>query len=539
MELVRNLAIRNKLLIIVGLAVLGLVALTVIQNVNHYHEILEERKRHIHEKLEIAWHVLETAHKEGTEDAKSRALEVLQGMKFGKSGYFFAIDDSDKMIVGTASLRNTDFSTFRDSNGKNVLVSLRNAIQRSPSVAFDSYVFQKPGSDVPIEKVSVVKRFAPWGIIAGTGIYIDDIRNDVISNAIKSGLLTLAMALILILLAWRISIQLIKPVKSMKGVLKAVSTGDLTPRATMTSQDEIGQMGEHLNTALNNLCELLQRIEKGAKKLDANSQTMTTLANTSTQGIQKQSLDVDSAASAMEEMSSSVKEVENSTHIASEDAQKATRMLETASTSLDIAISQFTTVDSDIHHSAQTIEKLAQNTDKIGEVVTVINNISEQTNLLALNAAIEAARAGEAGRGFAVVADEVRKLAHSTRESTEQITDIINELQASSQNAVTRMKSGTQQTAESLEQAKTVEANMRELVSLIGELQSMNLQIAASSTQQSSAAEEIARNMASINDVFSETRLASEQSLGLSEDVAELSKDTLAQVQKFTIRPKT
>ncbi|WP_434358872.1 methyl-accepting chemotaxis protein [Parasalinivibrio latis] len=536
MELVKNLSVRNKLLIIVGLAVSGLIALTVIQNVNHYHEILEERKQHLHEKLEIALHVLEAGHAEGTEEAKTQALTILQEMHFGESGYFFAIDDNDKMIVGTAALRNKDFSTFRDLNGKNVLASLRNVIRQSPSGAYDSYVFHKPGSKEPIEKVSVIRQFPAWGLILGTGIYIDDIRNDVISDAISSGTMTLVMALVLVLLAWQISLQLIKPVKSMKNVLKLVSSGDLTTRATITSHDEIGQMGEHLNAALNNLCDLLRHIEKGTVKLDSNSRALKALADTSTQGIQKQSLDVDSAASAMEEMSSSVKEVENSTHVASENAQKATSMLETANNSLDIAISQFTTVNSDIQHSAQTIEKLALNTDKIGEVVTVINNISEQTNLLALNAAIEAARAGEAGRGFAVVADEVRKLAHSTRESTEQITDIINELQGSAQNAVARMKTGTRQTAESLEQAKAVDANMKELATLIGELQTMNLQIAASSTQQSSVAEEIACNMASINDVFSDTRRASVQSLDLSEDVAGLSKETLAQVQKFTIR---
>ncbi|WP_235956408.1 methyl-accepting chemotaxis protein [Grimontia sedimenti] len=345
----------------------------------------------------------------------------------------------------------------------------------------------------------------------------------------------LCVTAILVLLATMLSRMLVNSVREIQRALSVVAGGDLTARANVNSTDELGEMSRNLNTACEQLQGLLSNVDSTLLQLDCDSKTMADLANRSTDGIRNQSQELDLVASAMEEMSSAIKDVESSTLNAQESTRHSRKLVTEAEASLSASLGKFEQVNDDVIDAERSIRELAASSDQISDVVTVINDISEQTNLLALNAAIEAARAGSAGRGFAVVADEVRKLAHSTKESTTQINAIIERLQERAQVAAKIMSSGTDKTAQSLEQARLAQTQLTALSQLINELEQMNTAVAASTSQQASASQEVARSVVNVSDISHTNREASEDTLGLSDKVKSLSDTGRSQLSKFKI----
>ncbi|KXF81000.1 methyl-accepting chemotaxis protein [Enterovibrio coralii] len=535
MKFVSNLSVRYKLLLIVVISVISIALLTAFQARSLYSDLLQERKSNLKQTVDIAWQIVDVKHKQDPSEAGlNSALEAIQPLFFGDDGYYFIIDGSGTMVAGASSWLGRDFNVFRDSNGSPVLSEMRKAAQPYDG-GFSSYWFAKPGGSKALEKVSAVKRYQNWDLLIGTGIYIDDLEALAWKEASKVALIAGLVTLVLIALATVLSKMLINAIEDIQRALSRLSQGDLTARASVKSQDELGQMATNLNHACEQIQTLMLNVDSTLHQLDNDSKTMADLATRSTNGIRTQSHELDSVASAMEEMSSAIKDVEASTLTAQDSTRHSRQLVDDVGVALSASLDKFEQVNTDVIDAERSIRELAASSDEISDVVTVINDISEQTNLLALNAAIEAARAGSAGRGFAVVADEVRKLAHSTKDSTTQINAIIEKLQERAQVAAKIMSSGTDKTAQSLDQARQAQTQLNALSELINELEQMNTAVATSTSQQASASQEVARSVVSVSDISHTNRDASEETLGLSDRVKALSDTGRNQLSQFKI----
>lgn len=269
----------------------------------------------------------------------------------------------------------------------------------------------------------------------------------------------------------------------------------------------------------------IHRADLTSSKLDKTATETHNSFNQTMASINQQKTEIDMVATAINEMTSSTEEVSNNTTAASESAKNARGEVEKVNSGITTTIGIISALEQDMSSSVDVIHRLANNSQDIGAVLDVIQGIAEQTNLLALNAAIEAARAGEAGRGFAVVADEVRTLATRTADSTQEIDKIINQIQAAAKDAVTVMDTAQSRAEESVTHVKESAEGISAITSSIRNIENMNAQIALASTQQSEVSQDINRSIHEISENVSATVTAAESTVVRTNLFSELSKD--------------
>ena len=297
--------------------------------------------------------------------------------------------------------------------------------------------------------------------------------------------------------------------------------------------DEIGQLQLAQHFLQQRSITILQRTAYSAAQLEATANETAEVMQQSLLGVTQQQNETDQVATAMNEMSASVHEVARNTEQASEAAGTANAETVAGQQVMQVTISVMRTVADEVNRVAEAIEALKQDSENINSVVEVISSIAEQTNLLALNAAIEAARAGEQGRGFAVVADEVRTLASRTQASTEEIRNMIGRLQAAADNAVSVMVSGREQAQTGVEKAAEAEAALNSITRSVERINDMNIQIANAAREQTVVTEEANRNITSINDVSAQTVASTSQVAAASIELASLAAQMSTMVRQF------
>jgi methyl-accepting chemotaxis protein len=285
------------------------------------------------------------------------------------------------------------------------------------------------------------------------------------------------------------------------GVIEAVGDGDLTRRCDFDSDGEVGQIAHSVNQMSASLNSTISDIAVSTDKVSNAVKKLSGITTNTHSAMQRQQSETDQAATAMNEMAASVQEVARNAESAAEAAKDADEAAKSGSNVASTAMRGIEALTGEVEKAGSVIQKLEEDSQSIGVVLEVIQGIAEQTNLLALNAAIEAARAGEQGRGFAVVADEVRTLASRTQQSTEEIKKMIEQLQSGAADAVKVMGSAKDK-AEDGEQSvgKAVES-LSSIGDAVGTIDEMNTQIASAAKEQSSVAEEINKNIVSINEV--------------------------------------
>jgi methyl-accepting chemotaxis protein len=335
--------------------------------------------------------------------------------------------------------------------------------------------------------------------------------------------------------AWAITRQIIIPLNQTLKVAERVASGDLSHNLDSARQDELGQLQRAMQSMTVGLRELIGGISDGVTQIASAAEQLSAVTEQTSAGVNSQKVETDQVATAMNEMAATVQEVARNAEEASEAAVAADQQAREGDKVVGEAIAQIERLASEVGNSTVAMGDLKRESDKIGSVLDVIKSVAQQTNLLALNAAIEAARAGEAGRGFAVVADEVRSLALRTQKSTEEIEELIVGLQSGTQQVATIMDNSRDLTDSSVELTRRAGSALASITRTVSTIQAMNSQIATAAEQQSAVAEEINRSVLNVRDVSEQTSSASEETAASSAELARLGIYLQTLVGRFRI----
>lgn len=327
------------------------------------------------------------------------------------------------------------------------------------------------------------------------------------------------------------------PLKATNDMLKDIADGDgdLTLRVPVNTKDEIGDLGINFNAFVEKLQGIIGEIAGATSQLAASAEEMAAVTEQTSAGVANQKQETEQVASAITEMTSTVQEVASNAERASAAASDADSESKAGNEVVSSTIQAITDLAREVEDSSVVIEKLKGDSENIGTVLDVIKGIAEQTNLLALNAAIEAARAGEQGRGFAVVADEVRTLAQRTQESTAEIENLISALQSGAEQAVTAMGNSRERATSTVEQAQHAGESLSSITRAVETILQMNTQIATAAEEQSSVSEEINRNVINIQNISEQTAQGSEQTSTASAELARLGEQLQTLVGQFRV----
>lgn len=360
-------------------------------------------------------------------------------------------------------------------------------------------------------------------------------REDQRSAFVQMAVLTVLALVIGLFASVVISRQITSPLALTVDLARRIAKGDLTVQAKSNRKDELGDLQNAMQDMAQNLNTLVQDIGNGVTHISTSAEKLSAMSEQTSAGVRQQKSEVDQVATAMHEMASTVQEVARNTTDASAAATLADQQARHGSTVVKQATAQISELAVAIEELGGAMNVLSQDSEQIGKVIDVIKAVAEQTNLLALNAAIEAARAGEQGRGFAVVADEVRSLAQRTQDSTKEIEALIVTLQQGTQAASALMASSRERTLDTVELAQKAELAITEINQSIGTIQEMSLQISAAAEQQSAVADEINRSIVSVRDVADQSAVASEESAAATIELASLGQD----LQRMTAHFRT
>ncbi|KTB58575.1 methyl-accepting chemotaxis protein [Pseudomonas allii] len=347
--------------------------------------------------------------------------------------------------------------------------------------------------------------------------------------------LMVSSVLIAVVVARLLTRSIINPVRELLVSTGKIADGDLRVAITISGNDELTELQKSTATMQMNLKSTLQHISEASGQLASAAEEMSAITRESTAGIERQSLETDQAATAVNQMTAAVEEVARNAVSASQSTQDSQRSASVGMERVTQTIASIEKLSSTVQQTGVEVEGLAKQAQDIARVVEVIRSIAEQTNLLALNAAIEAARAGEQGRGFAVVADEVRALAHRTQTSTQEIEQMIAKIQSCSSEAVASMVLNRNEAVDSLKVAHEAGVAITQITQAITDINERNLMIATASEEQAQVARSVDQNLISIRDLSIQSSSAAGQTSVASQELSRLAVDLKQIVAKFAV----
>ena len=365
---------------------------------------------------------------------------------------------------------------------------------------------------------------------------IADIQKDIASNNLKTAAVgAVRLAIILGILSFFMSIFVIRGIRALLAGFNRMSEGDFSTKLPVGNQDEMGKLSTGFNSFLDRFNEMIKEIQDATVKIAVTSEELSTSSNQIVIGTEAQKAKTAMVATASEELSATINEVAGNTHGAAEAAMKASKAAKMGADIVSHSINGMNSIVPIVNESCDTISKLGSRSADIGKIVGVINDIADQTNLLALNAAIEAARAGEQGRGFAVVADEVKKLAERTTQATKEISVMIKAIQEDTRMAIESTDKEVRAVEEASGYAKEAGIALDEILGQVEQVSTMVQQIATASEQQSTAAGQISRDIETVADVARDRAEDVSHVADAAVDLAKLSARLKEMISRFRL----
>ncbi|MBB4820890.1 methyl-accepting chemotaxis protein [Pseudomonas alcaligenes] len=396
----------------------------------------------------------------------------------------------------------------------------------------------QPFKPIPTSAAWSVLLEVPDKVLLGPALKLEaQLDEQSAASSLTATLIGLAAAVVGLLLMWLTALGVTRPILGVAAMLKNIASGegDLTRRLEYARQDELGELAGWFNRFLDKLQPVIADVKRSVQDARSTADQSAAIASQTSAGMQQQYREVDQVATASHEMSATAQDVARSAAQAAEAARGADHATREGLGVIGKTTSAIEQLASAMSAAMEEVQGLASSSEQIGSVLEVIRAIAEQTNLLALNAAIEAARAGEAGRGFAVVADEVRNLAKRTQDSVEEIRQVIEGLQHGTREVVGSMHSSHRQAQGSVEQVEHAVAALQRIGDAVAVITDMNLQIASAAEEQSAVAEEINRNVAAIRDVTESLSGQAQESAQVSQALNRLANHQQGLMDQFRV----
>lgn len=470
----------------------------------------------------------------------------------------FALSATPEQQAASRATSNKIAATFRDNakkleslmttaEGKRLLNNALEAKNKYDTLLDKWMGLRISGNDVEANRIDV-EQLTPIGEQAVVAInelvayemklaqnsasLVDSIRALSTNSIIAAIIATLAAVVVL---AISFSRSLIAPLQQAVENAQRIATGDLSKPILVEGQDEAADMMRALDTMQKQLHATIDNISDSAQQLATTSEELSIVTNESSKIVHEQGEQLEQAATAVNEMTAAVDEVASSASATSSNSEQANSKAQVGQAKLEETIQTITNLGAEITKTTQGIGSLANNVKEIGQVIDVIRGIAEQTNLLALNAAIEAARAGEQGRGFAVVADEVRALAGRTQDSTKEIERMIGNVQNETNNAVQNMEVSNKWATHTMEMVNDLNIALTEITGLIRGISEQNLNIASAAEEQAMVAREVDKNLVAIRDLSYQTSSGANETNASSKDLARLAERMNALLKQFRL----
>ena len=544
MNSLRSLPINRRLWLILAVAIVMLIiqgALLLQQIHTGLYAAKSEKTEHVVQSaagILKYFHDLEAAGGLSREEAQKQAMAAIKGLRYDGQEYFWINDQTPVMIMHPTNpkLDGQNLSGFKDPDGK-ALFNDMVQITKEKGAGQVNYRWPKPGASEPVPKVSYVELFQPWGWIIGSGIYVDDVQAEFQIDALKTLVIGLAIAALVAMLVVLIVRSITQPLQQAVSAMANIASGDgdLTRNLDTHGSDELSALSRHFNAFTDKLRLVIKQSLDSAGQLDAAARNLGQVAGQAQQHSEQQSQQMELVATAINEVTYGVQDVAKNAEHASSEVHAAEEQALQGQKNIEGSLRQINELSGTIDQAVEVIQTLAQESTQIGSVLEVIRSIAEQTNLLALNAAIEAARAGEQGRGFAVVADEVRLLAQRTQKSTAEIQVMIERLQGNSEAAVKVINASSKASQLTIEQASQAGVSLAQIASGLRNLTGLNASIASATLQQSHVVEDINQNVTQAASLAHNNAVAAQQSSDAGQHLGQLAEQLNRLLGQFRV----
>jgi methyl-accepting chemotaxis protein len=526
----RSLTLQARLYAMLGSMLLGLAVLGAYSVFELRSHILDEKKLALQALVDSGLGVIQEqydlfkAGKLTEQEAQRLAKDNLRKSRYNSGADYFFIYDFNGVNIMHASKPEREGKSFldtKDPNGKYYIKEWNDLLKRDGGAYID-YMFPKAGSKDPIPKLSYAKVFAPWGWWLGTGVYIEDVDADFNRAALNSIIFLVVIGGLLGALGWSINRSVQRQIGGEPGVAaeqaEGFASGDLT-RRIVSSSDRPGNLLATLGAMQERLTGIVRSIRGSTELLAKESGDLSVSANEISLAAQKQAESSAATAAAIEELTVSINEVSEIALTTEEDSRKTADLASRGGKVVRQAAQKIENIAASVQDSTGRIQSLVDRSQEIGKITQVIKEIADQTNLLALNAAIEAARAGEQGRGFAVVADEVRKLAERTSQATGEISGMVDAIQADTQEAVRAMESATPLVKQGQELALQATGVLDEIQHQATDSLAKAREVANATKAQAATANEIAGHVETIASMTEETNAATQSNAAAADQL--------------------